>query len=299
MLPPRRFLPSLSLLAAFEAASRTASITAAANELGLTQGAVSRQILALEEQLGVDLFVREKQKIRLTLAGEGYAREIREGLRRISTASLNLRANPAGGSLNIAVLSTFGDRWLVPKLPAFLSEYPGISVNIVTRTTQFDFRLDTVDGAIFFGDGKWSGADTDYLMGERIVLACSPEFKAKHKLETPDEVLNVPLLHMTSRPDAWEQWLRSNNVMFENVHGMLFDQFSTATQAAVAGLGIALLPSFLISGELKSGTLVRAIDASYDSGEAYYFAVSPDRADYGPLQKFRRWIVEEVRKASA
>lgn len=294
MLPPRRFLPSLSLLAAFEAASRTGSITSAANELGLTQGAVSRQILALEAQLGVDLFMREKQKIRLTLAGEGYAREIREGLRRISTASLNLRANPQGGSLNIAVLSTFGDRWLVPRLPDFLAKHHGISVNIVTRSSQFDFRLDSVDAAIYFGDGKWLGADISFLMKETIVLACSAEFKRQFHIDKPSDLLDVPLLHITTRPDAWERWLRASGVSFENVHGMLFDQFSTVTEAAIAGLGVAVLPAFLISEELKSGKLVEAWPASYESGEAYFLAVSPDRLDYQPLLAFKSWIIDQA-----
>lgn len=295
MLPPRRFLPSLSLLAAFEAASRTGSITSAANELGLTQGAVSRQILALEQQLGVDLFFREKQKIRLTLAGEGYAREIREGLRRISTASLNLRANPQGGSLNVAVLSTFGDRWLVPRLPDFLRANRGLSVNIVTRSSQFDFRLDSVDAAIYFGDGQWLGADISYLMGETIVLACSPEFAQHSLIEKPDDLLDVPLLHITTRPDAWERWLRANGVTFENVHGMLFDQYSTVTEAAIAGLGVALLPSFLIADELQSGKLIKALPVSYESGEAYYLAASHDRLDYGPLIAFKRWIIGQAK----
>src|SRR5262245_36086503 len=129
MLPARRFLPSISLLAAFEAAARTGSVTAAAKELSLTQSAVSRQIIALEEQLGVELFVRERQTIRLTPAGDGYAREIREALRRISSASLNLRANPHGGTLNLAVLPTFGARWLTPRLGKFLGANKGIAIN--------------------------------------------------------------------------------------------------------------------------------------------------------------------------
>jgi LysR family glycine cleavage system transcriptional activator len=118
----RRFLPSMSLLRAFEAAARHQSITAAAEELNLTQGAVSRQIRALEELLGSDLFLRERQTIRLTSAGETYAREIREALRRISSATLSFRANPKGGTLNLAILPTFGTRWLAPRLSGFLRE---------------------------------------------------------------------------------------------------------------------------------------------------------------------------------
>ncbi|HCJ72137.1 MAG TPA: LysR family transcriptional regulator, partial [Agrobacterium sp.] len=251
VLPPRRFLPSLSLLAAFEAASRTGSVTAAARELGLTQGAVSRQILALEEQLGVALFLRERQTIRLTRAGEGYGREIREALRRISTASLNLRANPDGGTLNLGVLPSFGTRWLVPRLPAFIARHPGISVNLLTRSSLFDFKTDTVDAAIHFGLPHWPGTELVFLMHEKIVAVCSPAFKTRHRFSTPDDLLHVPLLHMTTRPDAWEQWFRSHGVVFDNVHGMLFDQFTTIAEAASAGLGVSLIPAFMIEEELR------------------------------------------------
>lgn len=293
MLPPRRFLPSLSLLAAFEAASRTGSVTAASRELGLTQGAVSRQILALEEQLGAALFVRERQTIRLTQSGEAYAREIREGLRRISTASLNLRANPHGGTLNVAVLPTFGTRWLVPRLPDFMEKHPGISVNLVTRLSPFDFRLDSIDAAIHFGLPHWPGAELVLLMHEMLVPVCSNGFMQKHAIAKPEDLLRVPLLHMTTRPDAWEKWFAAQGVVFNNIHGMLFDQFTTVSKAACVDLGAALLPSFLIAEELQSGQLIEAVGGSLENGEAYYLACMPDRMTYPPLEAFRKWIVSQ------
>ncbi len=295
MLPARRFLPSLSLLSAFEAAARTGSVTAAARELDLTQSAVSRQIKALEDQIGVELFVRERQTIRLTLAGNGYAREIREALRRISSASLNLRANPHGGTLNLAVLPTFGARWLTPRLGSFLDANPGIAVNLVTRLSPFDFRLDAIDAAIHFGPPAWPGADLTLLMHETVVPACSPAFKAAHVLDTPADLLAVPLLHLTTRPDAWEKWLSRNAVAFESVHGMLFDQFATAAQAAIAGLGVALLPVFLHQEEFERGELVQAVGHETESSERYYLACARERTSYPPLVAFRDWIAEQAR----
>jgi len=294
MLPPRRFLPSTSLLVAFEAASRTGSVTAAARELDLTQSAVSRQIKALEEQLGVELFVRERQTVRLTLAGDGYAREIREALRRISSASLNLRANPHGGTLNLAILPTFGTRWLAPRLGGFLAANSGVTINLVTRLSPFDFRLDSIDAAIHFGHPHWPGAELTFLMSEKTVPACSPEFRRRHAIGAAQDLLEVPLLHLTTRPDAWERWFADNGVNFRTVHGMLFDQFATAAQAAMAGLGVALLPTFLIQDELKSGDLVAAVDRETESSEYYYLAYPPERADYAPLEAFRDWIVREA-----
>jgi len=293
MLPARRFLPSLSLLSAFEAAARTGSVTAAARELQLTQSAVSRQIRLLEHQLGADLFLRERQTIRLSLAGESYVREIREALKRISTASLNLRANPEGGSLNLAILPTFGTRWLAPRLSSFLAENPGVTVNLVTRLQPFDFRLDTIDAAIHFGMPHWPGADLTFLMKENVMPVCSPAFKVAHGLHHPADLLGAPLLHITSRPDAWEGWFTANGVAFESVHGMLFDQFSTLAQAAESGLGVALVPTILIAHELETGRLVSA-GAAMENAGCYYLASSSERSDYRPLIAFRQWITAQA-----
>lgn len=294
MVAPRRFLPSTSLLAAFEAAARTGSITTAARELALTQSAVSRQIKALEEQLGVTLFVRERQTIRLTLAGDSYAREIREALRRISSASLTLKANPHGGTLNLAILPTFGTRWLAPRLGRFLKLNPGITINLVTRLSPFDFRLDMIDAAIHFGLGHWPGADLTFLMKEDTVPACSPDFLTRHPVHAPEDLIDAPLLHLATRPDAWEKWFSAKSIAAEGVHGMLFDQFATAAQAAIAGLGIALLPTFLIRDELARGDLVRVGD-EMESAERYFLAVPFERAAYPPLVAFRDWITAEAR----
>lgn len=294
MLPARRFLPSLSLLTAFEAAARTGSITAAARELDLTQSAVSRQIKALENQLEVELFLRERQTIRLTVAGDSYAREIREALRRISSASLNLRANPHGGTLNLAILPTFGARWLAPRLGQFLAANPGITINLVTRLSPFDFRLDSIDAAIHFGDAVWPGAELTLLMQEETVPACSPDYRRNHAIEKPADLLAASLLHLTTRPDAWERWFTENGVAFESVHGMLFDQFATASQAAIGGLGVALLPTFLIQDELARGELVPAVDRPMRSAQRYYLAFPRERAAYPPLVAFREWIVREL-----
>ncbi|MDV6330462.1 LysR family transcriptional regulator [Asticcacaulis sp. 201] len=294
MLTPRRFLPPIAHLQAFEAAARTSSITTAARELNLTQSAVSRQIKALEDLLEVELFYRERQTIRLTPGGEAYAREVRDALKKISTASLNLRANPFGGTLNLAVLPTFGARWLAPRLPSFLAQHPGTTLNLVTRLTAFDFRLEAMDAAIYHGTGDWPGAQTHRLRDEYVVPACSPALLERYRFEAPADLRKAPLLHITTRPDAWERWLRLHGAPAEQVQGMLFDQFSTLAQVARAGLGVALLPAFLIEEELRTGQLVRALDLPMQTAEAYYLAWPEDRADHPPLTAFRDWIDAEI-----
>ncbi|MBT9246492.1 LysR family transcriptional regulator (plasmid) [Gemmobacter fulvus] len=294
MRAPRRFLPSLPLLAAFEAAARTGSVTAAAAELSLTQSAVSRQIKALEEQLGVALFHRERQTIRLTFGGEAYAREIREALYKISAASLNLRANPMGGTLTLAILPTFGTRWLAPRLPRFLSSYPGVTINLITRISAFDFRHEAIDAAIHFGQQDWPGTGMALLRPETVLPVCAPMLRDQYGFAEAADIRAAPLLHLTTRPDAWERWLRLYQADAEGVHGMLFDQFATLAQAAIAGLGVALIPAFLIAEELAAGKLVPALDLPMQNSEAYHLCWPLDRASHPPLVAFRDWILAET-----
>lgn len=292
---PRRFLPPMAVLAAFESAARLQSFTAAASELHLTQSAVSRQIRSLEDLLGAELFVRERQTVRLNPSGEAYAQEIRRALQQIAAATLSFRANPQGGTLNLAILPTFGTRWLAPRLPRFLSAHPGITINLTTRLAPFDFQVDPLDAAIHFGPPEWPGAKLDLLMKETVVPACSPELRARYKLRKPADLLRAPLMHLVSRPDAWERWLHAAGVEFDEVHGMLVDQFAVASQAALAGLGVALLPTFLIEAELARKDLVLAVDKPMESADNYYLAWPVSRETYPPLEAFRQWMQKEAR----
>lgn len=291
----RRFLPSTTLLCAFEAAARRGSFTAAAEELTLTQSAVSRQIRALEALLGSDLFVRDRQTVRLTSAGEAYARDIRAALSHITSATLAFRANPRGGTLNLAILPTFGTRWLAPRLPGFIAAHPGITINLSTRFAPFDFGAESIDAAIHFGRPDWSGAELMPLMGETVVPACSRSLCDAAPFRGPADLVGAPLLHLVSRPDAWERWFKAKGVAVDEVHGMLLDQFATAAQAAIAGIGVALLPRFLIEGELARGDLVTFPGGALDSDERYYLAWPAGRAAHPPLEAFRGWIAEAAR----
>ncbi|UPJ94906.1 LysR substrate-binding domain-containing protein [Bradyrhizobium sp. 172] len=294
MQTPRRFLPSTALLAAFEAAARTGSVTLAARELNLTQSAVSRQIKLLEEQLGIDLFSRERQTIRLTAAGDAYGREIRQALRQITTASFNLRANPQGGTLSLAILPTFGTRWLAPRLPRFLTLNPGITINLATRLTYFDFRTDVLDAAIHFGPPDWPAVEMALLRSERVVPACSAELKNQFGFRVPGDLKKAPLLSISTRPNAWDQWFSAQNIAGGSGQTMYFDQFATAAQAAMAGVGVALLPIFLIKDELASGRLVRAFNRPMESSERYYLVWPRERSTHPPLIAFREWLLQEA-----
>lgn len=294
----RRLLPSMSLLTAFEAAARHESFTAAAEELCLTQSAVSRQIKVLEEALGADLFVRERQMVKLTGTGQTYAAEIRDALRHIATATLTFRANPKGGTLNLAILPTFGAEWLAPRLSSFTEAEPEITVNLTTRLAPFDFENDHVDAAIHYGASEWAGAELDFLLAETVVPVCNPALRERHGFEQAADLASAPLLHLVSRPDAWEIWFHAQELEIGRLHGMLFDQFSTIIRASVAGLGVGLIPRLFIERELARGELIEAVPDGTLSTQGYYLAWPVRRSNHPPLTAFRSWLIKEAARAA-
>lgn len=290
----RKYLPPMGLLVAFEACARLQKFTSAAHELSLTQSAVSRQIRALEDIVGVELFVRERQAVRLTPAGEIYAEEIRQSLRDIGNSTLRIKASPGTGILTLAILPTMGTRWLAPLLPSFVQQNPGVTLNLVTRLEPFNMDADDVHAAFHYGAPEWPHAELDFLFEETIFPACSKGLKAQHGFARAQDLLAAPLLHLTSRRQAWTQWFESQGIEGPQTGGISIDQFATATQAASAGLGVALLPEFLFRAELERGELVSALDVRSRSQGSYYLACAASKTWYPPLKAFRQWIKEQT-----
>ncbi len=290
----RLYLPSTSMLEAFDAAARTGNFTAAARELSLTQGAVSKQVIALEDQLGTKLFERRRHALVLTETGQVYAQDVRKALDMILAASLRIMTDPGGGQFDLAVLPTFGSRWLIPRLPGFLKAHPGVTVNFVTRLKPFDFRNDSLHAAIHYGLPDWPNAECTYLMGEEIVPICSPAFRDEHGVTSCESLAAAPFLHISTRPDAWKNWFLEQDVDMEEHRGMVVEDFLTAVQAAMVGMGAVLLPKFLIERELGSGELVIPVDRTYNSKFGYYLVVPHDKTTYAPTIAFREWLLETV-----
>jgi DNA-binding transcriptional LysR family regulator len=282
------------MLRAFDAAARSGSFTAAADELRLTQGAISRQVSALETQLGVTLFKRQGKTIQLTESGKVYAEEIHRALQAIRNASLTAMSSPLTGTLNLAILPTFGTRWLMPRLPSFLAENPDITVNFVTRLSPFDFRSENLHAAIHYGSPDWPGTQSTFLMSEEAFPVCSPNFLREHAPAGPEQLVALPLLGLSSRTDAWDNWFQSCGVKPPGTQGMLFEQFSLIAQAAVAGLGAALLPRFLIQSELERGELVVISDTPLQDSSGYYLVTPVDRSDFAPVVALRTWLLKMV-----
>lgn len=293
-LPSKRgLIPSLGALLAFEAAARHESFTRAATELNLTQGAVSRQIRQIEDQLGLALFVRVRQRVTLTDAGRLYLGDVRRALVDLGEATHRVMALAGRGRiLNLATLPTFATRWLVPRLPDFFARHPDISINFSTRLSPFDFAADPFDAAIHYGRADWAGATAHHLMREVIVPAASPVWRAAHAPDRLEDLARLPLLQQSTRPAAWPAWFAAQGLDApETVRGMVFEQFAMIAQAAASGLGAALLPRLLIEDDLATGRLEVLFDRAIVPDEAYWIVIPDAKAGQPAVEAFRRWIV--------
>ncbi len=290
----RRFLPSTSALRALEALDRLGSATAAASELDLTQSAVSRQLQSLEEQLGVPMFVRQGRRLVLTPEASDYAGVVRGALQKITQAALKLTMNPAGGGLNLAILPTFGMRWLVPRLGDFAQNHPDVTLNLSTRLKPFNFSEDPFDAAIHFGGPDWPGTQSLRLRAETVVAVCAPEVLESRVLHYASDLRALPLLHIETRPDAWEEWFAKHGVDTGHITGTIYDQFTTITQAALHGLGVALLPDYLAEQDLAAGRLVTAWGGPTPSDGAYHLVWPIEKSHDAALLKFREWLLGQT-----
>ncbi|MCO6188367.1 LysR family transcriptional regulator [Rhizobium sp. L1K21] len=291
---PRRFLPSISLLSAFEAVLRTGSTAAAARELDLTQSTVSRLVQNLENQLGHTLFERHRQRLVPTQAAQAYGRDVTRALDLIQRSSMEFVTNPGGGALSLSILPAFGTRWLAPRLGDFLAKHPGITINLATRLKRFNFAAETFDAAIHFGADDWREADHLRLFEERMTACIAPTVASEHPINHPDDLKGLALLQLETRPTAWRSWFAAQGADTPPITGMLFDQFATMTQAAIAGLGVALLPDFLADIEIREGRLQPVLKRSIAGAGSYWLVWPEARADYPPLAAFRAWLAEEV-----
>ncbi|WP_300014917.1 LysR substrate-binding domain-containing protein [uncultured Roseobacter sp.] len=292
MSVPRRYLPSISALIAFEAVARLGSATQAAAELSLTQSAISRQLKALEDQLGVTLLAREGRGLVLTPKGQDYVRKVRSVLHHLAQAAVSAQTDVESGPLNLAILPAFGMHWLAPRLRDFARRHPEVTVNLSTRLAPFDFRTSSFDAAIHFGREDWSGVDYLPLLSETVVPVCAPSL-IDSALTDPEEILRYDLLHLDTRPRGWARWLQALGHAQEPPPGMVFDQFSTMAQAAIHGLGIALLPTFFAEPYLADGQLVLASEQTSQSIGSYYLVWPQERAESPALVSFRDWLATQ------
>lgn len=288
----RRYLPSNAVLRSFESAARHQSFTQAAEELHLTQSAISRQVKELEEIIGTDLFRRVGRGVVLTPAGKSLSAGLAKDLENIrQTIMRAVSAGKVGSAIRVAALPGFASRFLIPRLPEFFEKHPNIEVSFSTRLKPFDMAEGQFDLAIHFGKDDWPDTDMKFLCSEKLVPVASRNFIDRHGIDDPADCANVPLLHLSTRPFAWQEYLENlGSTQSPALVGKYFDQFLMVAAAACASLGAGLIPSYLIEEELKTGALI-AIDKNGIETANNYFLVTPLGQQNKHVQALCDWML--------
>jgi DNA-binding transcriptional LysR family regulator len=297
----RRKLPSTAALEAFEAAARHQSFTKAAEELSVTQSAVCRQVAALESFLDVRLFRRTRRGVALTEAGLDYSRSVGARLDEVERDTLELMARGGtGSSLELAVVPTFGTRWLLPRLPAFQRAHPHVAVHLSARTRPFLFADTPFDAAIHAGEtgsAAWPGTEKRFLMSESLIAVASPALPAlaTGRPQTAADWARLPLLQQSTRPYAWRQFFDGLGLVVpQAMAGLRLELFSMLTEAAVHGMGVALTPPFFVQEELDQGRLVDVAPRPVGGQRAYSLIWPEEKAESPALRAFADWLQAEA-----
>jgi len=291
-----RRLPPLSALRPFEAAARLESFSRAAEELHLTHGAVSRQVRALEQHVGVELFSRHGKRVALTPEGRTFAERIRSALQEIAQASDALASRKRDPRLTVSVLPSFASRWLMPRLIRFMEAHPKIEVNVLATNALADFTHDGVDVAIRFGRGPWPSLACEHFLDDEYFPVASPRLNRGKLPKDPGELLRLRI--MREDRNYWELWFEAAGVPLATpLEGPSFNDSTYALQAAARGEGVALARRSIVGEDLERGTLKRLFRIAVPSRESYWF-VSPKELAHSPKVKaFRDWVKAELRPA--
>jgi LysR family transcriptional regulator, glycine cleavage system transcriptional activator len=290
---PRR-LPPLNALKAFEAAARSESFTRAAQELNVTQGAVSHQVKALEATLGIKLFNRERQQLVMTEAGRDYLAVVRDALDRIAAGTERLMQRQSAGVLTVSTSPDFAAKWLVYRLGRFAESHPEIDLRVSAAAHQVDFAREDVDVAVRHGDGKWPGLDVVHLCSERLFPVCSPKLVAgRNRITTASDLLKFPLLRLDDWK-TWTKWFAAAGVVAPVARGPVLNRASMLIDAAVDGQGIALARTALAAWDLINGRLVRPIDISLKMFNTYWIVCPKATSSVPKIATFRKWLLAEA-----
>jgi len=290
---PRR-LPPLNALKAFEAAARSESFTRAAEELHVTQGAVSHQVKALEATLGLKLFNRERQRLTLTEAGRDYLAVVRDALDRIALGTERLVQRQTSGVLTVSTSPDFAAKWLVYRLGRFAESHPEIDLRVSATAPHVDFAREDVDLAVRHGDGKWPALDAVRLCSERLFPVCSPKLvSGRSRIKTPADLQKFPLLHLNDWT-TWTRWFEAAGVSDPVAHGPSVNQASMLIDLAVDGQGVALARTVLAAWDLINGRLVRPVDVSLRMSNTYWIVCPKVNANLPKIATFRNWLLAEA-----
>ncbi len=295
-----RLHPPLHLLRAFIATARHLSISRAAEELCLTQSAVSKQMLDLESRLGTPVFERVRKRLLLSPAGQRYLGRVEPLMKALESATLEIMAHgDSGGALHLSSLPTFGAKWLIPRLPSFQALHPDVTLHFVPFAQGYDFHLPELDCAVRYGAGSWPGAVSDYLTGREMVVIAPPRLARALVPKRPQDVSRHVLLQHASVPTAWAAWCDEHGVKGVNpLAGPTLDQYTSLIHAVMAGMGLALVPRCLVDDEVKAGVvsapLAQAAARPFLTAAGYYLCYPESKAQVPALQAFRSWITAQA-----
>jgi LysR family glycine cleavage system transcriptional activator len=294
-----RKLPPLNALRAFESAARHLSFTRAAEELNVTQAAVSHQVKALEERLELRLFERHGRGLWLTDEGEIYLPFLRQAFDLIADGTDLVQNHEAHGPLAVTMLPTFAVRWFIPRLGSFQKQHPDIEVRIATTERNVDFTREDVDLGIRYGKGMWRNLECDKLFEDRYVAVCSPALLRSDKpLERPEDLRQFALLHDADDED-WRFWLTALHVKgVDSSKGLFFDTHDQALEAAAAGLGVALGSRVIVQDDLDDGRLVMPFGDLTDENLSHYLVYPKGALRKPKVAAFRTWLLGEALAAS-
>ena len=290
-------LPPFIALRAVEAAVRHRSYSRAADELAVTQSAVSHQIRRLEAELGVRLFERRGAEMIPTWEASRLAGDIGHGLDVLRNALADFRGAPDGDPLVVSLSPQFSRRWLVSGLPDLLAGAAGDGIEVRVEERYVDLAAEGVDVGVRYGDGAWDGVQSHRLFKEKLFPVCSPELALDLGIRRPEDLLTVPLLHHGQRP--WSLWFDAHGLAAPPQRGLLFDDSLMQREAAAQGLGVALARSGVVQPDLDTGRLVRPLRGDVPSGLGYFAVWRPESPKLGRIHAVRDWLVSQVERQAA
>ena len=293
---PRR-LPPLNALKAFEAAARHESFTKAADELSVTQGAISHQVKALEAELGIKLFNRERQRVVITEAGRGYLEVVRDAFDRLGAGTEHLLQQESAGVLTVTMSPNFAAKWLIHRLGDFVAAHPSIELRVSATMHHVDFAREDVDIAIRHGEGNWPALHVTRLYSETMFPVCSPRLTQGRKgLRRASDLSHHTLLHSRERND-WAAWLKTAGCdAVDPTRGTIFNQMHMVIEAAVDGQGVALARTALAAADLIAGRLIKPFGPDLKVPFSYYIVCPKATADRPKVAMFRSWLMNEATK---
>jgi LysR family glycine cleavage system transcriptional activator len=292
----KRVTPPLHLLAAFVSTSRQSTISGAARELHLTQGAVSKKIKELESLLGVSLFDRTHGRLGLSPAGSGYLKKLAPALEDLEAATLEVMSlRGRGGVLNVMTTPTFGAKWLIPRLPAFQAQHPDIFLNFIPYLRRYGPDPADLDCAFRYGEGIWPGEVSHFIQGRAFVVIASPELPSHLVPRKKEDVRKHVLLQHPMEPTGWLRWCEANAVEHPNpLGGPKLDQVNSIVRAVMAGLGLGLVPKCLVEDDIENGIVVSPFADALELDAGYFLTYPESKRHMPALSAFRTWALGQT-----